>query len=74
MGVWRRTIWSNLDRFLEGLTVTGEICVGDFIVTSDKAGHGKKSTQPYPFGTVIGQAMESGCGDSFAIKAMIRKM
>ena len=58
----------------EPICMTGEINVGDFITTSDKAGHGKKSTSPYPFGTVIGQAMESGCGDTFAIKAMIRKM
>ena len=58
----------------EPICMTGEINVGDFITTSDKAGHGMKSTGPYPFGTVIGQAMESGCGDSFAIKAMIRKM
>lgn len=32
MGVWRRTIWNNLDRFLEGLTVTSEICIIAFSV------------------------------------------
>ena len=57
----------------EPVCITGEICIGDYIVTSDKVGHGKKADNP-TFGTVIGQAMESGCGDTFAIKAMIRKM
>ena len=57
----------------EPICITGEICVGDYIVTSDKVGHGMKADSP-TFGTVIGQAMESGCGDTFAIKAMIRKM
>jgi polar amino acid transport system permease protein len=32
MGVWRRTIWNNLDKFLEGLFVTGEICIIAFSV------------------------------------------
>ena len=58
----------------EPVCMTGDIKVGDFITTSNCNGHGKKSTNPYPFGTIIGQAMEDGSGDSYAIKAMIRKM
>jgi len=58
----------------EPVCVTGQIKVGDYITTSSCKGHGKKSTNPYPFGTIIAQAMESGEGDSYAIKAMIRKM
>ena len=58
----------------EPIKVTGPIKVGDFITTSDVPGHGKKSNQPYPFGTIIAQAMESGDGESYHIKAMIRKM
>ncbi len=58
----------------EPICITGCITAGDFITTSSCKGHGKKSTSPYPFGTIIGQAMESGGGDSYEIKAMIRKM
>jgi len=58
----------------EPIKVTGPIKVGDYITTSDVLGHGKKSNQPYPFGTIIAQAMESGDGESYNIKAMIRKM
>jgi len=60
----------------EPVCMTGEIEVGDYITTSDCKGHGKKAVCPdfKAFGAIIGQAMESGCGDSFAIKAMIRKM
>jgi polar amino acid transport system permease protein len=32
MDVWRRTIWNHMDRFLEGLFVTGEICIIAFSV------------------------------------------
>ena len=60
----------------EPVCITGEIEVGDYITTSDCSGHGKKAICPdfKAFGAIIGQAMESGCGDSFTIKAMIRKM
>ena len=58
----------------EPVCMTGDIKVGDYITSSNKAGHGKRSTSPYPFGTIIAQAMESGNGESFEIKAMIRKM
>ncbi len=58
----------------EPVCMTGNIKVGDYITSSNKAGHGMKSTSPYPFGTVIAQAMEEGGGESFEIKAMIRKM
>ena len=58
----------------EPVCMTGDIKVGDYITSSNKAGHGKRSTSPYPFGTVIAQAMEEGNGESFEIKAMIRKM
>ncbi len=58
----------------EPICVTGCINVGDFITASSCKGHGRKSTNPYPFGTIIAQAMESGGGDSYEIKAMIRKM
>ena len=60
----------------EPVCITGEIEVGDYITTSDCNGHGKKAICPdfKAFGAIIGQAMESGCGDSFTIKAMIRKM
>ena len=60
----------------EPVCITGEIEVGDYITTSDCNGHGKKAICPdfKAFGAIIGQAMESGSGDSFTIKAMIRKM
>jgi len=58
----------------EPICITGCITAGDFITASSCKGHGKKSTNPSPFGTIIGQAMESGGGDSYEIKAMIRKM
>ena len=58
----------------EPICITGCITAGDFITASSCKGHGKKSTSPYPFGTIIAQAMESGGGDSYEIKAMIRKM
>jgi hypothetical protein len=58
----------------EPVLVTGPINEGDFIVTSDKRGHGKKGFSNNLFGKVIAQALESGEGDSYTIKAMIRKM
>lgn len=57
----------------EPIKVTGPIKVGDFITTSDVEGHGMKVENPQ-FGTIIAQAMESGSGESYNIKAMIRKM
>ena len=58
----------------EPVLVTGVISEGDFIVTSDKRGHGKKGLSNNMFGKVIGQALESGEGDSYVIKAMVRKL
>jgi hypothetical protein len=57
----------------EPIKVTGPIKVGDFITTSNVEGHGMKADNPQ-FGTIIAQAMESGDGESYNIKAMIRKM
>ena len=62
----------------EPVLVTGKVDEGDYIVTSNKIGHGmgiSRNTNPIElFGNVIAQAVESGCGDSYTIKAMIRKM
>ena len=58
----------------EPVLITGVISEGDFIVTSDKKGHGKKGLSNNMFGKVIGQALEDGDGDSYTIRAMIRKL
>jgi hypothetical protein len=63
----------------EPILVTGKVEVGDYIVTSNKKGHGKAVKRGNIFkkdlfGKVIAQALESGSGESYAIKAMIRKM
>ncbi len=63
----------------EPVLVTGKVEVGDYIVTSDKIGHGKSVKRGYLlkkdlFGKVIAQALESCDGDSNLIKCMIRKM
>ena len=63
----------------EPVLVTGVINEGDYIVSSDKIGHGKGvprgSMSPIDlFAKVIAQAVESGNGDSYTIKAMIRKL
>jgi hypothetical protein len=63
----------------EPVLITGKIDMGDYIVTSNKVGHGKAIKKGYLlkkdlFGKVIAQALESGSGDSYTIKAMIRKM
>jgi hypothetical protein len=58
----------------EPVCMTGEVCIGDYITTSDKPGHGQKSSTPHIYGAIIGQALEAGTGESHAIKAMIRKM
>ena len=57
----------------EPVLVTGDIDVGDFITTSDTPGHGKKSIDSV-HGSIIAQAMEAGCGCSYTLQAMIRKM
>jgi hypothetical protein len=64
----------------EPVLVTGKVDIGDFIVTSDKQGHGKSIKRGYLlkkdlFGKVIAQALEkSNDSDSSLIKCMIRKM
>ena len=64
----------------EPVLVTGKVNVGDYIVTSDKIGHGKSVKRGYLlkkdlFGKVIAQALEpSDDSDSSLIKCMIRKM
>ena len=63
----------------EPVLVTGKVQVGDYIVTSDKQGHGKSVKRGYLlkkdlFGKVIAQALESASGDSSLIRCMIRKM
>ena len=57
----------------EPVLVTGPIKVGDYIVTSSKQGHGQAMKEE-KLGTIIAQAMESGDGESYNIKAMVRKM
>ena len=64
----------------EPVLVTGKVNVGDYIVTSDKPGHGKSVKRGYLlkkdlFGKVIAQALEkSDDSESCLIKCMIRKM
>ena len=64
----------------EPVLVTGKVDIGDYIVTSDKIGHGKAVKRGYLlkkdlFGKVIAQALEpSDDSDSCLIKCMIRKM
>ena len=64
----------------EPVLVTGKVEIGDYIVTSDKIGHGKAVKRGYLlkkdlFGKVIAQALEpSDDSDSCLIKCMIRKM
>ena len=72
-GVTKHGVCQPIVLGAEPVLVTGDIAVGDFITTSDKPGHGKKSSQT-THGSVIAQAMESGKGCSFTLKAMIRKM
>ena len=55
------------------MLVTGEINIGDYITTSNKPGHGERSTNTI-HGTIIAQALESGNGESHIVKAMVRKM
>ena len=63
----------------EPILVTGKVETGDYIVTSKKKGHGKAVKRGSIFkkdlfGKVIAQALEAGEGESYIIKAMIRKM
>ena len=65
----------------EPVLVTGPVLEGQFIITSDKEGHGKAISYAEMYtvpgryhGKVIAQALENGDGESYTIKAMIRKM
>ena len=63
----------------EPILITGKIKEGDFIITSNIKGHGKGVNPHYIydqqlFGKIIAQAIEDGKGESYTIKAMIRKM
>ena len=63
----------------EPILITGKIKEGDYIITSNIKGHGKGINPQYIydqqlFGKIIAQALESGKGKSYIIKAMIRKM
>ena len=62
----------------EPILVTGKVEEGDYIVTSNKKGHGKAVKRGMVFkkdlfGKVIAQALETSDKDSNLIKAMIRK-
>lgn len=62
----------------EPVLVTGKVNEGDYIVTSEKLGHGEaykfKRGSNNLFGKVIAQALESCDGESNLIKCMINKM
>jgi len=65
----------------EYLLITGRIKSGDWVVTSEKCGHGKAAKTRTMFGTkrdlfgkVIGQALEDSDGDSNLIKCFIKKL
>ena len=65
----------------EYILVTGRIKEGDWIVTSNKLGHGcaaetktKWGFKRDLFGKVIGQALEDSEGDSNLIKCFIKKL
>jgi hypothetical protein len=65
----------------EYVLVTGKIKEGDWIVTSNKVGHGcaaetktKWGFKRDLFGKVVGQALESADGDSNLIKCFIKKL
>jgi hypothetical protein len=79
MGVTREGKDEPIVLGAEPILVTGNIKEGEYIVTSDVAGHGKSVNIGYLFkknlfGKVIGQALESSKGKSSLIKCMIRKM
>ena len=62
----------------EPVLVTGKVKEGDYIVTSEKVGHGEaykyKRGSNNLFGKVIAQALEDSEGESNLIKCMINKM
>jgi len=66
----------------EPVLITGKIKEGDFITTSNKEGHGMKYkpkkkyllVEQYEPGVIIAQALEDGKGESYTIKAMVRKI
>jgi hypothetical protein len=63
----------------EPILINGKIKEGDYIITSNIKGHGKGINPEYIYnkqlyGKIIAQALEDGDGDSFIIKAMIRKI
>tara|TARA_R110002167_G_scaffold141432_4_gene329713 strand:- start:5115 stop:6152 length:1038 start_codon:yes stop_codon:yes gene_type:complete len=63
----------------EPVLVTGKVEEGDYIITSNIKGHGKGVNPEHIyeqqlFGRIIAQAIENGDGESYTIKAMIRKM
>ena len=72
-GVSKRDFEQPIVLGAEPILVTGPIKVGDYIVTSNKQGHGQ-AMKEQKLGTIIAQAMENGDGESYNIKAMIRKM
>ena len=72
-GVSKKDFDSPVVLGAEPVLVTGPIKLGDYIVTSNKQGHGK-AMKEQNIGTIIAQAMESGDGESYNIKAMVRKM
>jgi len=62
----------------EPILVTGKIKLGDWIVTSNKSGHGRAAKKGWLknrdlTGKIIAQALESGEGESYLIKGMIGK-
>jgi hypothetical protein len=65
----------------EHVLVTGKVNEGDWIVTSDKPGHGRAAKTRTMFGTkrdlfgkVIAQALENADGESSLIKCFINKL
>ena len=72
-GVTKNGVCQPIVLGAEPVLVTGDINVGDFITTSDTPGHGKKSIDSV-HGSIIAQAMEAGCGCSYTLQSMIRKM
>jgi len=60
--------------------ITGKIEIGDFVVTSNKAGHGEKAQKKkWLFfnndlrGKIIAQALEDANGESCLVRCMINK-
>ena len=74
VGVSKETHETPIVMGAEPVLVTGTISEGDFIVTSEKSGHGKRGVSNNLFGKVIAQALEDGTGESYSVRAMIRKL